>query len=52
MMVRLVRSAGFPARFLTLARETFEASVAIQYDAPWARENRGAVSSRRRNDAA
>jgi len=31
------RAAGFPARFLMLARETFEASVAIHYHAPWAR---------------
>ena len=36
-MNRYVRPAGFPARLLVLARETFEASVAIHYDAPWKR---------------
>ena len=41
-MNRLVRPAGFPAfwlvpQLLVLARETFEAGVAIRYDAPWKR---------------
>ena len=36
-MNRPMRPAGFPARLLVLARETFEASVAIHYDAPWKR---------------
>jgi hypothetical protein len=36
-MNRHVRPAGFPARLLVLAREAFEASVAIHYDAPWKR---------------
>ena len=34
-MNRHARPAGFPARLLVLAREAFEASVAIHYDAPW-----------------
>ena len=36
-MNRSMRPAGFPARLLVLARETFEVSVAIHYDAPWKR---------------
>jgi hypothetical protein len=36
-MNRHLRVAGFPARFLMLARDTFEASVAIHYHAPWTR---------------
>ncbi len=36
-MNRHARPAGFPARLLVLAREAFEASVAIHYDAPWKR---------------
>ena len=34
-MIRLTRPMGFPARLYTLARDTFEASVAIHYAAPW-----------------
>ena len=39
-MNRFLRPAGFPARWLVsqllvMARDTFEASVAIHYDAPW-----------------
>lgn len=36
-MHRPLRAAGFPARLLMLARDTFEASVAIHYHAPWTR---------------
>jgi len=39
-MNRTLRAAGFPARFLMLARETFAVSVAIHYHAPWARTER------------
>jgi hypothetical protein len=39
-MTRTLRAAGFPARFLMLARQTFEVSVAIQYRAPWATVSR------------
>lgn len=35
-MTRTTRSAGFPARFLMLARQTFEVNVAFHYRAPWA----------------
>ena len=33
----IVRPAGIPARLLVLAREAFETSAAIRYDAPWKR---------------
>lgn len=46
-MIRHARPAGFPARLFVLARETFEASVAIHYDAPWKRS----VSDRATTDA-
>jgi len=36
-MIRLARPTGLPARILVLVRETFAASVAIHYDAPWKR---------------
>jgi len=36
-MLRFARPAGFPARILMLVRDTFAASVAIHYDAPWKR---------------
>ena len=35
-MLHTPQTAGFAARLLMLARETFEASVAIHYYAPWA----------------
>jgi hypothetical protein len=34
-MIRSLRAAGLPARLFMLAREAFEASVAIHYYAPW-----------------
>jgi len=40
MTIRPVRPAGFPARLMMLARETFEVSVAIHYAAPWQRRGR------------
>jgi hypothetical protein len=36
-MIRSMRPAGLPARLFVLAREAFEASVAIRYHAPWKR---------------
>ncbi len=36
-MPRNDQATRFPTRLLMLARDTFEASVAIHYDAPWAR---------------
>ncbi|WP_353229380.1 hypothetical protein [Novosphingobium sp.] len=35
-MLHTPKTAGFTARFMTFVRETFEASVAIHYHAPWA----------------
>jgi hypothetical protein len=34
-MIRILRPARLPARLFVLAREAFEASVAIHYYAPW-----------------
>jgi|GEM_PF-2063800 hypothetical protein len=50
-MNRTMRAAGFPARFLMLARETFEVSVAIHYHAPWAHTARDSATVSR-NEAA
>jgi hypothetical protein len=36
-MTRMIRPTGLPARLFALARDTFEASVAIHYAAPWQR---------------
>eukprot|EP01037_Dinobryon_pediforme_P001654 gene1654-1684_t len=36
-MPRNDQATRFPTRLLMLARDTFEASVAIHYDAPWVR---------------
>jgi hypothetical protein len=44
-MTRQLRAAGFSARMIMLAREAFEANVAIQYDAPWARQSPGQKSA-------
>jgi hypothetical protein len=44
----MFRYARGPVRLLALARETFEASVAIQYDAPWTRESRPQAQRSRR----
>jgi hypothetical protein len=38
-MTRHLRAAGFSARMIMLAREAFEANVAIRYDAPWTRQS-------------
>jgi hypothetical protein len=34
-MTNRAHPAGLPARILMLLRDTFAASVAIHYDAPW-----------------
>ena len=36
-MIRSLLSAGFPARLLSLARDAFEVSAALRFDAPWDR---------------
>ena len=48
-MIRLTRPMGFPARLYALARDTFEASVAIHYAAPW---RHVAAAHRPRGDSA
>jgi len=34
-MIHYIRATRFPARWFMLARDTFEASVATHYAAPW-----------------
>jgi hypothetical protein len=53
-MPRTLHTTRFLTRLLTLAHHTFEASVAIHYDAPWARlptpviaKNRASTASAR-----
>lgn len=46
-MRRNNHASRFSTRLLVLARDTFEATVAIHYDAPWARTP---VSAKSRSD--